>query len=847
MEKGNYFFPYPKPYVVQMELMRSLEEFLFDKNRRIGLFESPTGTGKTLSVFSVLLSYLQSMKCLVKMIEEEKVGKYSMGKDEKISFEEKMNLLKKSENTSLYLSEEIEDLLDIYNEHERTITTTISTANENGRNKRKFDELKIESLGMSRLRIIYCTRAHSQIEQTIDEINKWKSSYEKIRKEKIKKKIFEKIPILTNDDNLGDSLRLGLVSSRHSWCVNKKILKEFNDSFNSTDHHLSGKFFTEICDKNKSKCPYGLGRNIRNVTTHFLLRNERLWNMREWKEFILNENRFQLNSKKNVIQFHHRHEIKEELTDIEDVTSGSYGCPYFAMKQYNSEYVDILCVPYNVLFDRHQRQLNNIYLTNSIVLVDEAHNLPDFIESLQTTTLEFKSIQDVYCSIKSFMRNSLFNVTNQTTLQTLLHTLKRIINEIIIYRSNNVMEIDPLSFINNLHLTANISIEKIVNSLEIERFCNLKQLESDDDVTSSTYRIGTKWRKTKDFIRNLLTVSDGESKLIFSNNFKQIQLFHLNSSSLLVNEVLECSHKLLLIGGTMQPFDEFKYRLFSSIDQVKCKSKFKYFYEALSNKYHKGNEMKRFDELEKYEEIFHFHCHHIIERDQLSMILLDDPKISFTKIEKTNQINFLLNSIFLLLKQMDELKENEMIANGGIVMFFTSYDFLETFENYLKKKNHQFHREIFVERSRMKNDLSKQTRNSIYLLVLNGKFSEGINFNDDLCRILIIVGMPYANIHNNKIFECRLNYLNRISKDSRENFDYYQTNCWRIINQSIGRSIRHRFDKSICILFDHRYSMLKQRSYISEWIRENHQIITCKDNETIIEKIKHFYHAQLEL
>eukprot|EP00878_Enallax_costatus_P025295 GHUV01027059.1.p1 GENE.GHUV01027059.1~~GHUV01027059.1.p1 ORF type:complete len:134 (+),score=23.11 GHUV01027059.1:164-565(+) len=49
-------FPYP-PYEIQQRLMVNVYEAL--QHRRIGLFESPTGTGKTLSLICSTLRWLE--------------------------------------------------------------------------------------------------------------------------------------------------------------------------------------------------------------------------------------------------------------------------------------------------------------------------------------------------------------------------------------------------------------------------------------------------------------------------------------------------------------------------------------------------------------------------------------------------------------------------------------------------------------------------------------------------------------------------------------------------------------------------------------------------------------------
>ena len=52
----NFGFPYPNPYPVQIDLMKSITCFL-KSDDKVGLFESPTGTGKSLSMLCSILAH----------------------------------------------------------------------------------------------------------------------------------------------------------------------------------------------------------------------------------------------------------------------------------------------------------------------------------------------------------------------------------------------------------------------------------------------------------------------------------------------------------------------------------------------------------------------------------------------------------------------------------------------------------------------------------------------------------------------------------------------------------------------------------------------------------------------
>ena len=85
--------------------------------------------------------------------------------------------------------------------------------------------------------------------------------------------------------------------------------------------------------------------------------------------------------------------------------------------------------------------------------------------------------------------------------------------------------------------------------------------------------------------------------------------------------------------------------------------------------------------------------------------------------------------------------------------------------------------------------------------------AEGIDFKDDLCRLLLVVGVPYPNIGDAYIKE-------RQKLDSR----YCTEKAIRAVNQCAGRAIRWAGDWAKIVFIDKRWATLRQ--YLSKWILE---------------------------
>jgi chromosome transmission fidelity protein 1 len=99
------------------------------------------------------------------------------------------------------------------------------------------------------------------------------------------------------------------------------------------------------------------------------------------------------------------------------------------------------------------------------------------------------------------------------------------------------------------------------------------------------------------------------------------------------------------------------------------------------------------------------------------------------------------------------------------------------------------------------------------LCVCGGKLSEGINFKDELGRLVVMVGLPFANPEEPEL-KARMRHLDaseRLELNPKPGVKsrgraYYEALCMRAVNQSVGRAIRHVADFAAIVFVDGRYA-----------------------------------------
>jgi chromosome transmission fidelity protein 1 len=152
----------------------------------------------------------------------------------------------------------------------------------------------------------------------------------------------------------------------------------------------------------------------------------------------------------------------------------------------------------------------------------------------------------------------------------------------------------------------------------------------------------------------------------------------------------------------------------------------------------------------------------------------------------------------------------QSVPRGGVVVFVPSYSYeqvlVEAWKSSELWERLSNTKTIFREpkqSSQIESTLERYSqaaesgKGALLLSVVGGKLSEGINFANDLCRCVVVVGLPYAD-RSDPLLQEKLKLVENPQS-------YYQSLCLRAVNQSVGRAIRHANDYASIVLMDARY------------------------------------------
>ena len=507
-------------------------------------------------------------------------------------------------------------------------------------------------------------------------------------------------------------------------------------------------------------------------------------------------------------------------TDIEEagrLGAASKTCAYYSTRAAVAA-AELVVVPYSMLVSKQTREAVGLSLKNALVVVDEAHNLPEAIRGLHSSTLNLPTCQAALEQLTKYVDKYKERLCGRN-LHFLGH-LSKICNSFIKHLSSLRRQGDTTTtamqssseFLLDLSLDS-INLFRLLRYMEHSRLSqklmgfmsHQKQQEGKEHPPEEEQDIGLSKHVSPmsvvETFLDKLNHSGAEGKIVSdppSTNDPHPKLrYVLLHPAACCKELLTEPHALCLVGGTLRPFAHVAAEIVDDPEVLKVASEADQELQKDLGSYHN-------------EKLTAFTCSHVVSSSNVLLQTLG--AVGPTKLDLRHKSRTLpsvcdaIGNALLMVIQS---------TPSGMVVFLPSYSYEAFLVEYWRKtgllERLKAAKRVFREpksSSQIESTLEAYSKaaskgnGSLLFSVVGGKLSEGINFADDMARAVVVVGLPYPDI-TDPILKEKLRLLD--SKGGLSSQAYYQNLCMRAVNQSVGRAIRHANDYASVILLDSRY------------------------------------------
>ncbi|KAI9443288.1 DNA repair helicase [Lactarius indigo] len=796
-------FPFETPYSIQVDLMRHLYSAI--EARQIAIAESPTGTGKTLSLLSATLSWLDDDKYRARKGQLDALTggdgpewvvsqtrdrlRRELEADEQ-EYEERLAVARKREEVQRrkFFARNVKKQVCGFSPVHKKLSDEQSASDDED----QFLPDDSEELNGSVLhetwrksgypgaddrpsctKIFYASRTHSQLSQIVPELRKLRReacrnldsllpgrpSTHVPMKDEARKRKYEPVGSEADSSDGRPETRFVSLGSRKQLCLNEELKAKGGD--------LDERCRELLQAGGDRRCPY-------------LPRPDEV-----------DDNRL--------------HEFRDQILaspkDIEElIVSGqaSRTCPYFASREAISQ-AEVVTLPYNLLLHRDARDALGIDLTNQIVVIDEAHNLVSSLLSLSTVTLPLRTLELCLEQLTAYIsrfKNRLASkhVLHLKRLYRLLHTLRGLLSNQQQQGTTEVITVDDL-------LSKLGGKLEEINFLEIQNYLRKSKLAR--KITAYTIKAKLKAGQkgvvdysepgtpplyaVQEFIAALAAATD-DGRIIFTPKpashdqatpGNQVKYQSLNPAPQF-RAVVDAARSVILAGGTMSPMSDLTAQLFAHLPT---------------------------------EKISLFSCNHITPESNLrTLVIPRGPRGGELNFKHSNMENA------DLLFELGQIVANfSRIVPDGMVVFLPSFRVLEKVKSLWEEKGVMA---SILKKKKVFAESSADGKGALLLAVVGAKLSEGLNFSDQLARTVMVVGLPFPNLGSAELQE-RLKHADWVAgtmvpKNSMygpAGKELYENMC-----SEFGRAIRHKNDWSMLVLVDVRYQSEKIRDKLPRWI-----------------------------
>jgi DNA excision repair protein ERCC-2 len=502
--------------------------------------------------------------------------------------------------------------------------------------------------------------------------------------------------------------------------------------------------------------------------------------------------------------------IGDEILHVEELCGWCTGrgvCPYKAALEV-AERADVVVCDYNYLFspDITERVLEKIEagLDDLIVIVDEAHNLPDRIRNNLSNTLRMSTITSAAREIRYIDREMYGNLMELEKIFTKLALAASKNKEVEMAVERNFL-LDEMDKVLRRRIEA-ISYDDFVNTLQsiaedLESTGEAKTAGSTKDVFSaeekrilktskkSRYSVsGTtgspRYKKEKETAqRNIINVAeflDGwrtREKCVRIFSLAQREnptlYFKLLDPSVISAPIIEQVHATIMMSGTLCPTEMYADVLGATPERIR------------------GKEVV----MMEYKSPFPEENRQIVVTKELT-----------TKYTKRGEEMY--------KKVAEKIGEVAQYVKGGMAVFFPSYALLKSIAAYLPE---DVSRRAMVERREMKKEEKnrlyeslRDTTGGILLAVQGGSFSEGMDYESNTLKAIIVVGLPLSP-PTLEVKTIEGYYTGKYGAEKGRLYGYLYPAVTKVL-QAAGRGIRSEQDRCIIVLMDYRFAQFPYKN-----------------------------------
>lgn len=526
----DFHHPY-KPYDVQTQLMEAIYATLQGKYK-IGIFESPTGTGKTLLIICATMTWLRCHRKHLLQASEE--GDESDSEPEWVHLTYHQQLLTEEAIRIKNYEKLLTELQQEYDTHQRHVEASKETKRYRKAHSHSDDQylpddytlgdvdfsnasltkeinsllnkdaFKIELDGVPTTQIYFCSRTHSQLDQFAHQL------------------ALTSFPSVTDDTQ--ERTKYVPLGSRKRLCVNPKVNQLGADAINDACLDL----------QKKQGCPFLPGQESSHLVRFANLAVAKVHDIEEVAEMG----------------------IQEKV------------CLYYGLRKSIDIPAEIVSLPYPMMFFASTRQALNIKLKDAVVVVDEAHNLMDTICGLYSVVVAVEDLERVVNGLNMYMKKFIKRLSSGNRIQ--LTKLTRVCQVICKYLmahkdSPEGTEVKPAAIFGETNadlaniFALEVYLTKSKIAYKIEGY-----LEANEHPQPLLFKV----------VQFLRCVNNPQSEGKFFWSSGRLHYMLLDPSAIF-EEVVSQARCVLLCGGTMEPVSDYYDYLFpqispSEVNTFKC-------------------------------------------------------------------------------------------------------------------------------------------------------------------------------------------------------------------------------------------------------------------------------------